>query len=372
MFEKAHQILRQVASGSSLSVQQAAMVMDDIMSGTWTPAQIGAYMTALHMKKETTAEIIGSATVMRQKAFALPCKRRPLLDVVGSGGDGLHTINVSTLAALVCAGAGATVAKHGNRAMSSLCGAADLLAGLGVAIDISPADAIAGVEENGFGFLFAPHFHRSMQHALAPRREIGLATIFNHLGPLTNPLCAEYQLIGVNRAEHVERFTNVLIGLNCERSLVLHGSGGMDEASLHGPTQMMEQRQGTIRKLQITPQALGLTAAPLEAIQVNSREQSIEAAHALLEGGGSPAHRDMVLLNATLALSLTETNPELPACLERARESLLGGAARTVLKRVVDFTQSHRHPPAESAAPGFSGPTASTSAPTTSPSTHAS
>ena len=249
--------LRHVAAGNDLTQDQAAAVMEGIMSGQWSDAQIGSYLTALHMKGETLDEIIGSAMVMRAKAFTQEVAARPLLDIVGSGGDALQTLNVSTLSGIVCAGAGVRIAKHGNRAMTGMCGSADILEGLGVNLELPPGDAIRGIDENGFAFLFAPHFHQSMKYAIGPRKDIGIPSIFNLLGPLTNPVGAEYYLMGVNKPENARRFTDVLIGLGCPHSLVVHGADGMDEITLTGETSVVEQKNGQIEEYTIQPEDFG-------------------------------------------------------------------------------------------------------------------
>lgn len=312
------------------------------MTGEWTHSQIGAYLTALHMKGETRDEIVGSAYVMRSKAFHLNVKRRPLLDVVGSGGDGLRTINVSTMSGLVCSGAGVAVAKHGNRAMTGMCGSADILDGLGVEINISPADAIRGVEENGFAFLFAPHFHQSMKHAVAPRKEIGIPSIFNHLGPLTNPATPEFHLLGVNQRKNLQRFTDVLIGLESPRSMVVHGHDGMDEITLTGETHVMEQDRGVVKEYTIRPEDFGIPRAEIAELTVPDKDTAIRLADALLRGQAPKPHENLVLLNAAAGLYVAGKAASLKEGLEVARESLRSGAARRVLDRVIAYTLSKK------------------------------
>ena len=336
------EVIRHVASGHDLSLEQAAVAMEGIMTGEWTPAQIGAYLTALHVKGETRDEIVGSAYVMRSKAFRLEVKHRPLLDVVGSGGDGLKTLNVSTLTGLICAGAGQTVAKHGNRAMTGMCGSADILEGLGVEINISPADAIRGIDENGFAFLFAPHFHQSMKHAVAPRKEIGIPSIFNHLGPLTNPVGPEYHMLGVNQRKNVRRFTEVLLGLECPRSLVVHGHDGMDEITLTGPTYVMEQDHGQLREYTIEPEDFGMERVELGELTIPDKTTSIRLADAFLKNQAPKPHENLVLLNAGAALYTAGKTPSIKDGVGLARETLRSGAAHKVLDRVVAYTQSKK------------------------------
>ena len=336
------EVLRYVAAGNDLTQDEAAVVMEGIMTGAWTHSQIGAYLTALHMKGESKDEIIGSAYVMRAKAFHLPVQHRPLLDIVGSGGDGLRTINVSTLAGLIAAGAGVYVAKHGNRAMTGQCGSADVLEGLGVELDLSPADAIHGIDRNGFSFLLAPLFHQSMKYAVAPRREIGIPSIFNHLGPLTNPVGAEIYLLGVNRDENRRRFTEVLIGLECRHSLLVHGEDGMDEISLSAPTHATEQRQGEITEYTLSPEDFGMKRVPLERLTMPDRETAIRTARAVMEGKAEPHHENLVLLNAAAGIYLGGKAKTLAEGLELARETLRSGAARRVLEQVVAYTHSKK------------------------------
>jgi len=333
------EMLRYVAAGNHLTQGEAAVVMEGIMTGTWSEAQIGSYLTALHMKGESQDEIIGSAYVMRAKAFHLPVKNRPLLDIVGSGGDGLQTLNVSTLSGLVAAGAGLFIAKHGNRAMTGQCGSADILEGLGVNLDISPADAIAGIDENRFAFLFAPHFHQSMKYAVVPRKDIGIPSIFNHLGPLTNPVAAEHFLLGVNRPENVKRFTQVLIGLDCQRSLLVHGSDGMDEITLTGTTQCAEQRKGTITEFEINPGDFGMKRAPLDALRMADKETAVRTARELLDGKAGEHHENLVALNAGAGLYVGGKAASIAEGVEMARESLRSGAAKGVLDKVIAFTR---------------------------------
>lgn len=336
------EIIRHVTQGKDLTLDQAAVAMEGIMTGEWTPAQIGAYITALHMKGEASDEIVGSAYVMRAKAFHLEVRQRPLMDIVGSGGDGLRTINVSTLSGLVCAGAGVRIAKHGNRAMTSQCGSADILEGLGVEIDISPADAIRGVEENGFAFMMAPHFHQSMKHAVGPRKEIGIPTIFNHLGPLTNPVGPEYHLIGVNHPQNTQRFTDVLVGLNTPRSMVVHGADGMDEITLTGETQVVEQRDGKVQAYTLKPEDLGLERVSVTDLTVADKETAVQLAHDFLRGQAPAAHENLVLVNSAAALYLAGKTDTIKGGLAVARESLHSGAALRVLEKVVAYTNNRR------------------------------
>jgi len=336
------EFIRTVSQRRNLSIEEAALAMEGIMDGQWTPAQIGSYITALVMKGETKDEIVGSAQVMRAKAFQMGVKNRPLVDPVGSGGDGLKTINVSTLCGLVAAGAGVTIAKHGNRAMSGQCGSADVLEALGVCLDISAADAIRGIDQNGFGFLLAPVFHTAMRHAIGPRKEIGIPTVFNHLGPLTNPVAPEFQFIGVNKRENTQRFTEVLIGLGCQHSLVVHGQDGMDEITNTGETTIVEQNKGEIRTFKVTPEDFGMERVPMSDLTLEGRDAAIEMAKRFMAGDAPPAHTNLVLLNAGAAIYLGGKAGSIEEGVKVARESLMSGAAKGVLEKVVAYTQARK------------------------------
>lgn len=339
--------IRHVAAGNSLTTEQARTAMEGIMGGEWTPAQIAGYLVALHIKGETNEEVLGSAAVMREKAHYEPVQSQPLVDIVGSGGDGLGTINVSTLAGLVAAGAGVAVAKHGNRAMTGQCGSADILEGLGVNLDVAPSAALRGIDENGFAFLFAPHFHPSMKHAVGPRKEIGVPSIFNLLGPLTNPARAQCYVLGVARPENLRRFGEVLRGLGAERSLLVCGGDGMDEITLTGTTRVVEQTQGgELKEYEITPEELGLQRFELDALRVEGREGAVRAARAVLDGEGAPAHEALVLVNAAACITVGGRAKAMTEGLEMARESLRSGAAKRVLEHVAAYTHAHPINPA--------------------------
>ncbi|HEX7927189.1 MAG TPA: anthranilate phosphoribosyltransferase [bacterium] len=339
------EVIRHVAGGKALTLEQAAVAMEGIMTGQWSNAQIGAYLTALHVKGETKDEIVGSAYVMREKAFHLDVKRRPLLDIVGSGGDGLRTINVSSISGLVVAAGGVGVAKHGNRAMTGQCGAADVLEGLGLCIDISPADAMRGIDENGFAFLFAPHFPQSMKYAVAPRKEIGIPSIFNHLGPLTNPARTELNLLGVNQRRNTQRFTEVLIGLKCPHSLVVHGHDGMDEITITGETYVVEQKEGKVKEYTITPEEFGLTRAPIADLVMADKPTAIRSAQAVLAGQAPRAHEDLVLMNAAAGLYLGGKAKDLKHGVSLAREIIHSGAAQKLAAQVSAYTVSKKPKP---------------------------
>jgi anthranilate phosphoribosyltransferase len=322
--------------GQSLDEDEAATVMEEIMTGEATPAQLAAFLVALRAKGETAAEIAGMAAVMREKALRVEAGGG-LLDTCGTGGAH-HTFNVSTAAALVCAGAGARIAKHGNRAMSSASGSADLLEALGVKIDLDPAGVRTCIDEAGIGFMFAQVFHPSMKHAAPVRREIGIRTVFNILGPLTNPAGAEYQVLGVARPDLAPIMIEALRRLGSIRALVVHGEDGDDELSITGPTLVVELSKGDVTEYRVAPEDVGLSRAGLKAILSSSGEQNADTARALLEGRPGPA-RDITVLNAAaglLAAGLADSWPEAVALAAKAIDS--GDAARS-LARWADVSQ---------------------------------
>lgn len=324
-----------VVGGRDLSQAQAATVMEEIMSGEATPAQIGALLTALHLKGETDAEIAGMAEVMRQKATPVYIDG-PVVDTCGTGGDGSHTFNISTTAAFVAAGAGLTVAKHGNRAMSSICGSADVLEGLGVKIELD-AEAVARcLREAGIGFMFAPKFHPAMRFAGPVRREIGIRTAFNILGPLTNPARARHQVLGVASAPLAEKLARALSRLDTTHALVVHGDGGVDELSLSGPSLVFDVRGGQEpRASTVVPEELGLRPAPHEALRGGDVATNVAIVRGILDGSDHGPRRDVVLLNAAAALVAGDRAADLAEGLARARASLDEGHALARLGRLV-------------------------------------
>ncbi|KKK85383.1 hypothetical protein LCGC14_2773850, partial [marine sediment metagenome] len=274
-----------VSHGRSLSEDEAADVMRDIMSGEATPAQIGAFLVALRAKGETVDEITGMARVMREHALAVPTAGLSgLVDTCGTGGDASGTFNVSTAAAFVVAGAGGRVAKHGNRAMTSACGSADVLEALGAKIDLNPEQVAQCIRDVGIGFMFAQTFHPAMKHVAGPRREIGIRTVFNILGPLTNPAGAAHQLLGVARPELAPLLAEALGRLGVRHALVVHGHGGLDELSLSGPSTVHELRDGALREYNISPKEVGLAEATNEAVRGGSPEENAAALRAVLDG----------------------------------------------------------------------------------------
>jgi anthranilate phosphoribosyltransferase len=320
--------------GRDLDRQQARAAMDLIMSGEASDAQIGAFLVALRCKGETVVEIAGCAEVMREKATRVVTSRTPVVDTCGTGGDGARTFNISTTVALVAAGAGACVAKHGNRAVSSACGSADVLQALGVRID-APAETVgACLDEAGIGFLFAPVMHGAMKHAIGPRRQIGIRTVFNLLGPLTNPAGAPRQLLGVYAPGLTEPLAGVLRELGSQRALVVHGCDGLDELTLTGPSCVSELDRGRITSYQLAPQDLGLEPVPAAALRGGDAAHNAGILRRVLDGEpGAP--RDVVLLNAAAALVAAGLADRLAAGLEQARDSIDSGRARAALEALV-------------------------------------
>jgi anthranilate phosphoribosyltransferase len=320
-----------------LSEDEAAQAMRQIMEGGATPAQIAAFLIALRIKGETVSEITGCARIMREKATHIQAPYAPVIDTCGTGGDGAQTFNISTTAAFVVAGAGIPVAKHGNRAMSSRCGSADLLQELGVAIELSPEMAEKCLAEVGIAFLFAPLFHSAMKHAIGPRRQIGVRTIFNLMGPLTNPASAKYQLVGVYARELTEPLARVLGNLGSTRAWVVHGADGLDEITISGDTYVAALDQGTVSSYMIRPEQFGLSRAPREALVGGDTPQNAAITLAVLDGQRGP-QRDVVLLNAAAALVVAGAASDPQAGLQLAAQSIDSGAALEKLSRLRRFT----------------------------------
>ncbi|GAB4110184.1 MAG: anthranilate phosphoribosyltransferase [Roseiflexaceae bacterium] len=330
----------QLVRGNNLSEHHAAEAMEEIMTGVATPAQIAAFLTALHLKGETEAEIAGMARVMREKATPVEFEGS-LLDTCGTGGDSSGTFNISTTAAFVAAGAGAAVAKHGNRAMSGTCGSADLLEGLGVNIELDGAGVARCLRSAGIGFMFAPKFHPSMRYAGPVRREIGIRTAFNVLGPLTNPARARHQVLGVADAVLAEKLAHALARLGTVHALVVHGHGGLDELALSGPNIIYEVRSGQpVTRQELDPHTLGLAPAAREDVLGGDRARNVAITQAILSGEEQGAPREIVLLNSAAALVAADQAADLREGLERARASLRSGAAHARLERLVQASQA--------------------------------
>jgi anthranilate phosphoribosyltransferase len=327
-----------VVAGKDLSEEQAAAVMEEIMSGEATPAQFGAFVTALRLKGETVDEIAGMARVMREKAQRVQVEG-PLLDTCGTGGDASGTFNVSTAAAFVAAGAGARVAKHGNRAMTSHCGSADVLEALGARIDLPPEQVKCCLEETGIGFMFAPTYHPAMKFAVGPRREIGIRTVFNVLGPLTNPAGASAQVLGVAEAALAERMALVLARLGCRRALVVHGEDGLDELSVSGRSLVWEVKEGELDRYAVLPSEVELETHRPEGLRGGTPEENAAALRSVLEGQRGPL-RDFTLLNAAAGLVAFDLAAKLAEGVRLAAQAVDSGAAREKLERFVEVSNT--------------------------------
>ncbi|MGH2523111.1 MAG: anthranilate phosphoribosyltransferase [Anaerolineales bacterium] len=330
-----------------LTAAQAEEAMNIIMTGQATPAQIGAYLVALRMKGETVDEITGSARAMRANAVPVPLRRsgEALYDTAGTGGDGAGTFNISTAAAFIIAGTGRKVAKHGNRAASSQCGSADVLAALGVSLDLTPEQVGRAIDEIGIGFLFAPRFHPAMKHAVGPRKEIGQRTIFNVLGPLTNPAGATVQVIGVYDPALTEPLARVLGELGAKAALVIHGPGGTDELNPSGPNRVSHLKDGAVRTYELDPADLGFERAPLADLRGGAPDDNAALMRSLLAGRINGAQRSAALLNAAAALA-AETG-DFKNALAEAQQSLDSGAALAKLEALIAYSQTHAPKPVE-------------------------
>jgi len=329
----------QAVRGNDLSQEQAATAMEEIMTGAATPAQIAAFLTALHLKGETDAEIAGMAEVMREKATHVHFDG-PLLDTCGTGGDASGTFNISTTASFIACGADATVAKHGNRAASSACGSADVLEGLGVNIELDAEGVARCLSAAGIGFMFAPKFHPAMRYAGPVRREIGIRTAFNILGPLTNPARARHQVLGVADAALAEKMARALSRLDTAHTLVVHGDGALDELALSGSNLIFDVRAGQApRRSEVVAADLGLAPAPKQAVLGGSVADNVATVRAILTGEETGPKRDIVLLNAAAALVAADRAADLREGLELARASLTSGKAHERLNRMVAASQ---------------------------------
>jgi anthranilate phosphoribosyltransferase len=334
-------LLGRLLRGEDLPDETAAAAMAAIMEGEATSAQVAGFVVGLRMKGETAEEIAGLVRTMR--AFAQPVRvDGPVVDTCGTGGDRSGTFNVSTVAALVAAGAGARVAKHGNRAASGRCGSADLLEAWGVVIDLPPAGVEACIAEVGIGFCFAPTFHPAMRHAMPARRELGVPTVFNFLGPLTNPAGATHQTIGVSDATMAPRMARVLARLGTSHTLVFHGADGLDELTTTGPSQVWEVRGAEVDEQTFDPRAHGLPPATLEQLRGGDVDDNRRIADAILAGEHGPP-RDIVVLGAAAALIAADRCATWDEALQAAAEAIDSGVAAAVLQRWVAVSQAQQH-----------------------------
>jgi anthranilate phosphoribosyltransferase len=336
----------------SLSREEARTLMSEILSGQCTDAQIAAFLVALHMKGETVEEIVGFAEAIRHAATPLVThqnstvdvsgtERDALVDTCGTGGDTSGTFNISTATALVVAGAGVRVAKHGNRSMTSKCGSADVMEALGVNISLAPARLAACLEEVGIAFLFAPLMHSAMKYVQPARRELRLRTVFNLLGPLANPANASAQVVGVYSADLVEKLAEALSMLGVRRAMVVHGSDGLDEITITGPTRIAEVREGNVRTYEVDPQEFGLNRGSLSDISGGDASENALIIRDIL-GGSKSARRDVVLLNTAAALVAAGKADHLASAIPLAAQAIDSGAAAMKLGALVRFTNAHR------------------------------
>jgi len=347
------QAISKVVRQEDLSEEEMRGVMDEIMEGLATPAQIGAFITALRIKGETVDELVGAAKSLRTKARKLRIQNHlvnidrdeiniddeTILDTCGTGGDGTNTFNVSTTTAFVAAGGGVRVAKHGNRAVSSRCGSADVLEHLGIKLDINDANVEQCIREIGIGFLYAPLYHGAMKYAAGPRREIGIRTIFNLLGPLTNPAGATVQVLGVYLPKLTDKMAQVLARLHTREAFVVCGEGTFDEISICGPTRVSHLKGDKITTFKITPEEFGLPRAKPESIRGGTARDNARIVRSILEGEKGP-RRDMVLLNAAAAFVAAGLDNNFEDGIERAKESIDSGKAKEKLDALIRFTQN--------------------------------
>jgi anthranilate phosphoribosyltransferase len=332
--------LNQIVRKNDLGEDEMAAVIGDIFSGSLTDAQIGAFMAALATKGETFEELAGAARAMRRHAHRIQVAAANVVDTCGTGGDGAHTFNISTTTAFVVAGCGVTVAKHGNRSISSQCGSADLLETLGVNLDVAPElveEAIAGI---GIGFLFAPKFHGAMRYAAKARKEVGIRSIFNMLGPLTNPAGANCQLLGVYAPQLTEMFANALRLLGAKRAFVVHGHEGLDEISVCAPTRVSELNEAQIRTYDIAPELYFGELADAQALVGGNPEQNAEITQKIFSGEKGP-RRNVVLINAAAALVAAGRTQDLKGGIALAETAIDSGAAAEKLSSLVRFTREN-------------------------------
>jgi anthranilate phosphoribosyltransferase len=328
----------QLVGGHSLTMDESSTVMNEIMEGTATPAQFGAFVTALRFKGETVEEIAGLARTMRGKSLRVLIAE-PVVDTCGTGGDGTGTFNISTTAAFVAAACGLKVAKHGNRAMSSQCGSADVLEALGVKIDLNPAQVQKCLETVGIGFMLAPVFHPAMKYAAGPRKEVGIRTVFNILGPLTNPAGAGAQVLGVPEKSLTMKMAVVLKILGCHHALVVYGEDGLDEITNTGKTFISELKNGAITYYEITPEEFGLQRASPESLKGGSAKDNAGLLRGILSGKKGP-QRDIVLMNTAAALTVGDKVTTFGQGIDMAGAAIDSGKALQKVEELIKFSQN--------------------------------
>ena len=333
--------IRRVTERQDLNADEMHDVMRAIMTGQATPAQIGGFLIGLRMKGETVDEIAAAARVMRELATPVPVEGEHLVDTCGTGGDGASTFNISTASAMVTAAAGAQVAKHGNRSVSSSCGSADVLEAAGVNLDLGPEQVAECVQRVGVGFLFAPKHHSAMKHAIGPRKEMGVRTLFNLLGPLTNPAGAPNQVLGVFSADWLEPLAQVLGKLGSRHVLVVHADDGLDEISIGAPTQVAELKEGKVSCYRIEPSQFGMQTADIASLAVEDAQQSLALISRVFDNEPGPA-RDIVALNAGAAIYVAGLADTLAAGVDKAQEALASGAAKRTFAELIDVSNRLR------------------------------
>jgi anthranilate phosphoribosyltransferase (EC 2.4.2.18) len=333
------EFLKKLSEFNHLTKDEMIQCLEDITEGRATDAQIGAFIMAMKMKGETVEELEGAASFFREKATKVDVEDPDnLVDTCGTGGDLSDTFNVSTITAFVLAGAGIRVAKHGNRSVSSKSGSADLLEFLGAKIDLGSEQVKRMIEEIGIGFMFAPLFHPAMKRVVGPRREVGIRSLFNLIGPLSNPAGAKRQLLGVFSDQFVEKVARVLLRLGVKRAVVVHGKDGIDEVSISAPTTVAEVSGGEVRVYEFTPEELGFRRYPIDYIKVKSVEESAKVAMSVLKGEPSPAI-DMVLLNSAFGVLVSGMADDLKTALEVAKDSIKSGKAQRKLSEFIDLSK---------------------------------
>ncbi|MGD8483969.1 MAG: anthranilate phosphoribosyltransferase [Thioalkalispiraceae bacterium] len=331
--------IKAVTEGKNLSVDEMTSVMRTIMTGEATPAQIGGFLIGLRMKGETVDEIAAAASVMRELATHVDVKAEHMVDTCGTGGDGASTFNISTTSAFVVAAAGGSVAKHGNRSVSSKSGSADVLEAAGVNLQLTPEQVAQCIEQVGVGFMFAPAHHSAMKHAIGPRKEMGVRTIFNVLGPLTNPAGAPNQVLGVYSEQWLEPLAKVLGKLGSQHVLVVHAEDGMDEISIGSPTRVAELKDGKVTTYTITPEQFGIERGEVAKLAVSNAQDSLALIKAVLNNEAGPA-KDIVVLNAGAAIYVAGLAESLEAGIKQADDTIASGKAAEKLEALVNLSNN--------------------------------
>lgn len=334
-------ILAKLLRANNLSAAEMTAAMHSILDQQATPSQIGAFLMGLRMKGETVTELTAATEVLRQKVTAVVTDRAPLVDIVGTGGDLAHTFNISTAAAFVVAAAGGVVAKHGNRSVSSQCGSADVLEAAGANLNLTPDQIARCIQQTGIGFMFAPLHHPAMQSVQAFRRELGFRTLFNLLGPLTNPANAKHQLLGVFAREWLMPFAEVCQNLGSRHTLIVHSHDGLDEISLAAPTEIVELKDGVLSTYDIHPEEFGIAVQSLDALQVENTADSLLLLQSALNNAAGPA-RDIVLLNAGAAIYAADVAKSLADGMALAKAALQNRAALAKFSEFIAFTQQFK------------------------------